>query len=368
LKPNLYSDYNLSEKKPFDEASLRSVLARCPSRDGRVRMQASAWVAGHVLGPFRYEGTRADDPNDVVDHRDRRELRGSRLIAAWIDRVDAREGNSLDTWIADRAEQPESSPGHVVHYILDTSDALGPGWTGFEPMTRRAGYSYMLDWGDLGKDWVGLGIPLHPWDYVQATPGYEIFRYFNVRDFVPDEWRMEYPNPAFSRMTERDAAWMARILARFTPGMVRALAEMGRFSDPRTTDYLEVLLEGRLERILDRYLTRLSPIADVRVEGGSRLCGVDLAEWRKVRAAHSFHFIAHSSRGAASDVEPGPDGSICVRLAHFAADGGPPDDAPSRYAIVTIRDGVAPAPLRAHLYDLGSSRGYRLVGIERSAE
>ena len=33
--------------------------------------------------------------------------------------------------------------------------------------------------------------------------------------------------------------------------------------------------------------------------------------------------------------------------------------------VVTLADGAASHPLRAHLYDLGPQRGYRLVGLER---
>lgn len=52
-------------------------------------------------------------------------------------------------------------------------------------------------------------------------------------------------------------------------------------------------------------------------------------------------------------------------MPHVAADGGSPDDAPERYLRVALTDGVARGPLVAHLYDLGPTRGFRLVGLER---
>jgi len=203
---------------------------------------------------------------------------------------------------------------------------------------------------------------------VQKTPGYELFFYFNVRDFVPDEWEMEYSNTAFSRMTERDGAWMARILARFTPEMIEGLAQMGRFTKPENTQYVAMVLQGRLERILERYLTRLSSIADLGIDDGDRLCGLDLAEWRRVRAQDRFRYAAASSRSGALAVQRLGEGRICVQLPHVAPDGVIADDSSARYVVVTVRDGVAPGALRAHLYDLGPVRGYRLVGIERNAD
>jgi hypothetical protein len=364
LKPGLRWKHNFGDEEDFDRKALEDVLAHCPKRDGLVRMQASAWLPGYGLGGFQYQGTRADDPNDVVPHEDRRELRGKRLLDAWIDRHDERRGNTLDTWISDRPTAPDASPGHVIHNSLDTSEALGSLWA-WDPVSRRLGYSYVVDWGDMAGDFVTFGARVRTWETVQTAPGKPLFAYFNADDFVPDRWKSEYPIAAFSRMTERDGAWMARILARFTPEAVRTLAETGKFSDPANTDYLERVLEGRLAKILERYLTRLSPITDVHVEDGARLCGVDLAELRRLRDAARFRYTARRVDGAWLTVDRRPGAQVCVMLDHRAPDGGIPDASLARYVRVRIEDGVAEGPLIAHLYDLGPARGFFLAGLER---
>lgn len=366
LKPGLRATHgNFGDEYDFDQKALDALFAKANKHGDRLRVSASAWLPGYVLQQFRYEGVRADDANDVVPHEDRRELRASRLVAAWIDYFDSREGNTLDTWIpAAKGAPADSSPGHVVHYLVGTSAALGSSWD-WEPITRRLGYSYLLDWKDVGTDFVTLGSVPRRWDTVTRTPGREAFGYFNVRDFEPDQWKNEFPNPAFSRMTERDAAWMARILAHVTPTMIRALAEMGQFADPSNTDYLEAVLAGRLQKILARYLTRVSPIAEVRVEAGDTLCGRDLAEWRSLRQPEWFRYSARMLEHAALPVARRSAGEVCAALSHVAPDGRWPDDDVRRYVRVRIDDGVSRGPLIAHLYDLGPTRGYRLVGIER---
>jgi hypothetical protein len=356
---------NFGDEYDFDQKALDAMFAKSNRRGGLLRISASAWVPGDVLGQFQYEGTRGDDPNDVVPHQDRRELRGARVLASWIDHFDSRQGNSLDTWLPDvKGAPPDSSPGHIVHLQIGTSAALGSAWD-WDAISRRLGYSYVLDWEDMATDFGTLGAASHVWEGVQKAPGHETFGYFNVQDFDPDRWKNEYPNPAFGRMTERDAAWMARILARFTPQHVRTMAEMGQLADPANTDYLEAVLDGRLAKILERYLTRVSPITGLRVEGASTLCGVDLAEWRALRPAASFRYTARRLGGGWLSVERRRGAQVCVDLPHVAPDGTTADDAPSRYVRVRVEDGVARGPLVAHLYDLGPSRGYRLVGVER---
>ena len=364
LKPGLRYKNNSGIERKFDQAALKGVLDEATKRGELLRMQASAWLPGQLIGPFRYEGTREDDPNDVIPHEDRRELRGGRLLAAWIHHFDAREQNSMDSWIADAGKKgpPDSSPGYVRHYYLDTSDSLGSEWD-WDGISRRLGHSYLLDWGDIGLDFVTLGIATRPWERVRRTPGREKFGYFESEHFDPETWLNEYPNPAFSRMTERDGAWMARILARFTPEMVRALAEMGRFSDPKDTAYVDQVLQARLSKILARYLTRSSPLADVRLEQEHRLCALDLARWRRLEPESHFRYSARIGRDSLP-VEVHADGSLCVNLPSRAVDPRLPDGAAARYRVVRIQNGVARGPLLAHLYDLGT-RGFRLVGLQR---
>jgi hypothetical protein len=365
LKPGLTVTDNSEITRPFDAQALGKVLDEAKHRGEYRRLQASAWLPGYLLGPFRYEKTRDDDPHDIIPHEDRRELRGARLLAAWLNHFDAREQNSMDSWIGPpKSKAPELEPGFVRHYYLDTSDCLGSEWE-WDGISRRLGQAYLLDWGYIAGDFVTLGIIQRPWDKVQRHPGMELFGYFDVEHFDPETWVNEYPNPAFSRMTERDGAWMARVLARFTPEMVAALAAMGRFEDPARASYLTSVLEGRLRKILQRYLTRLSPLSNVRVEGTSRLCATDLARSRGIGRSSAYRAELLLPDG---DARPLPalaasGAEICVDLAH-GANARAPEGPPGKYVVVRIWSS-AEGPLEAHLYDLGARGGYRLAGIER---
>jgi len=140
---------------------------------------------------------------------------------------------------------------------------------------------------------------------------------------------------------------------------------MASYTHADDTAFLGEVLQGRLDKILERYLTRLSPITAIHVEGPSMLCGSDLAEWRALRDASAFRYTARLLGRGWTTVRRGAGAEVCVDLPHVASDGGLPDDDSTRYIRVRVEDGVATGPLVAHLYDLGPARGYRLVGIER---
>lgn len=370
LEPGLVSTDNSGLHKRFDQKALQKVFVQAAKRGKLLRMQASAWLPGSLLGPFRYEGTRSDDPNDVIPHQDRRDLRGARVLAAWLNHFDAREQNTMDSWIAQNPSVPDSSPGFIRHYYLDTSDVFGSEWD-WDDISRRLGESYLLDWGDIGADFVTFGLVRQPWERARRTPGYELFGYFGYREFEPDGWRNEYPNPAFSRATEADDAWMARILSRLERADIDRLVTLGKFSHPEHSAYLAEVLEQRLRRILLRYFARLSPLTDPRLEQSSTLCVLDLARRRDVAAPSAFRYRAKLGREAAASplgVDVRANADVCVALPHGSPDAGAPPGDASRYRIVTLANGFSRYPLLVHLYDLGPTQGFRVVGLERPEE
>jgi hypothetical protein len=306
----------------------------------------------------------------VIPHEDRRDLRGGRLVAAWLNHFDAREQNTMDTWIAADPRVPDSSPGFVRHYYLDTSDSFGSEWAD-DGISRRLGRSYLLDFGDIGADFVTFGVRSRPWEEARRTRGMEQFGYYHYRDFDPEAWKNEYPNPAFSRATEHDEAWMARILSRFDRADIDALVTLGDFSSSAHADFLAEVLEQRLRKILERYLLRLSPLADGRVERGNELALTDLAARRGVRSSRGYVYRARvedAAGGRSVPVLVGVHGEVRVKLSHRVFPRALPAADEARYVVVTLDNGAAEFPLRAHLYDLGVERGFRLVGLERPSK
>ncbi|HEU4406968.1 MAG TPA: hypothetical protein VFS43_16995 [Polyangiaceae bacterium] len=369
LKPGLTYTDNSTITRPFDEAALTKVLENAAHRGELVRMSASRWLPGRTIGPFRYIGTKEDDPNDRVPHERRRDLRGARLMAAWLNHYDSREQNSMNSWISSDPENKEGSPGFVRHYYIDLGDCFGSDWD-WVPMAKRLGHSYYFDFGDVGYDFITLGLDERPWDKAYIHPRGKLFPYFLPGNFDPEAWKGNYPNPAFQRMQEGDGAWFARILAHFTPEHIEAAVRAGDFSNPMHTAYLVETLVARQSTILRRYFAKLSPLANPRLRG-AELCATDLARRSNLFDARAFRYRATVSRGdppgKAQALAPRPDprGEVCLTLEHKAPDGGPPDGAAERYVVVELANGQAENPLLVHLYDLGPQKGFRLVGLER---
>jgi hypothetical protein len=368
LTPGLKYADNSGVERPFDEAKLDGILQGAQKRDGLYRMLASRWLPGRTIGPFKYEDTRKDDPNDVVPHEDRRDLRGARLIAAWLGHFDSREQNSMTTWHSVDKKNKDSSPGHTIHWYIDLGDCFGSHWE-WESLNRRINKSYYFDPGDVALDFITFGILERPWDRAKITEGAELFAYFPADEFEPEAWKGGYPNPAFARMTLRDGHWAARILTRFSDDLVAEAVKVGDYSDKRHTEVLTSALIRRLGKIRSHYFAKLSPIADLRIEG-DELCGRDLARAAKTWPDKQFSYTASIWTGtmlAQSKPVPvrvGAESMVCVKLPRVAHDGGLADAHPERYAVVDVLNGVAEGPIRAHLYDLGPKRGFKLVGVE----
>src|SRR5262245_5514247 len=104
--------------------------------DGSFRIMASLATPGKPTGPFRYQGTRSDDPNDIVPHENRRDLRGLFVIAAWLNHTDAKANNTLDTVVEEEGVQ------YVKHWLIDFGSALGS--DSDRRKDARFGHKFML--------------------------------------------------------------------------------------------------------------------------------------------------------------------------------------------------------------------------------
>lgn len=357
------------EKLPLTAARVTEILKRgTRSADGKLRVGASRFISGEPVGTWRTEGTRADDPNDVIRHEDRRELRGERFLAAWVNHWDSRGPNTFDAFVKAR-----EGGGYVLHYFLDFSDSLGamPKRTGFDE--PRAGFTTVSNVPQIATDTVGLGFVRRPWDEVKIDPRYPNLGYLDVAHFDPMGFSPQTPLVRWARAQPADMGWMARRLARVTPAHVRVAVRAGRLSDPVEEARLVEVLLGRREKILRAAFTRTSPIADLAISG-NRLCAADLGVVTGLSKQESTFYTLEFRKGADLSLShggrelerPGEPGRICVRLPHFA-EASLPDDSAARYATVDVIrvDGAARTTLRAHFYDLGSERGYVLAGVER---
>jgi hypothetical protein len=259
----------------------------------------------------------------------------------------------------------KGGPGYIRHYIMDMGDSFGSRWA-VDGISRRLGNSYVFDGGHIAEDFLSLGTLERPWERAVLTTS--VFNYFSARDFDPEAWRGEYPNPAFMRMTEQDGAWMARILAKFSDELVAAAVEIGRY-DAGSQRYLTQTLIARRNAILRRYFSRVSPLAGVTADQRG-LCAVDLARQTRIVPSEPLSFKAYVYRGgelapaAKARFRPTPSPGVCLDLAPVALPASLPPDSAERYVVVDITNGYAPGPLRVHLYDQGPG-GFRLAGIER---
>jgi hypothetical protein len=337
--------------------------------DGRFRGVASLYLGGRPLGAWRYYGTREDDRNDIITHEDRRELRGARLLAAWTDHSDQRDGNTLSMWI-------ETSPGmgFVRHHLLDFGDCFGHLWLGAAELAWRREHVYFFDpWQVLG-DFATFGARERPWDRASLSSSDLVFGYYRAEGFDPEEWRPAYPNPAFGRMTERDAAWMARIIARFDERQLAAVIARAEIS-AGLAEQLLVTLMGRRQKILQRYLSRLSPLTDPVVRrnaDGDLLCTRDLAVAAAVAPGARTYWARSRRRELDAGFSPArvelrAPGEPCVTLPGAEPSGGRPVEVAIDIGITRgAGEEKVPAPLRLYVSQWGDHT--LIAGVERSPQ
>jgi hypothetical protein len=263
-----------AKKSDIDDERLDEALKTVAKlRDGRIRVLASRFIPGKLIGPYAREGVRHDDPNDVIPHENRRSLRGQHPIFAWLNHMDIKDDNTVDTFVN----------GHVVHYLIDFGKALGVMRATDHIVT--AGYTYQFDARVLLEDLLGFGLVTRPWDNDRRLRlrGVGIYE---VADYDPGTWKPMHVYWPLKDKDRFDAFWGAKLLMRLKPQELAAIVEEAQFSDPRSAAYLTTTLIRR-QRITARYwFDRVAPLDAFTVEhaanGTLNLCFTDLAFWYRL--------------------------------------------------------------------------------------
>jgi hypothetical protein len=333
-----------------------------PRPDGTIRTSASKFVEGTPKGPFSWKGVRADDPNDVIPHELRREVRGYYVVASWLNQTDTKQGNTLDSFIpVGGAGGGAPRTGYLRHYMLDNGSSLGSG--GAHPHSRRVGNENELDLGAMGKRFISLGAYERPWqDEVPQNP--PNIGWYEVEPFDPGDWRPNMPNPAFDARDARDGYWGAKIVMSFTDAQLERAMDASRWSDPAVRSYVLEGLKGRRDKIGRHWFAEVSPLDDPRVEGRAivfddlwirHFGGPPQYEWRLDWDAADLDQTGTATQARieipapAAPVPPVED----------------PDDRLARLRVWKIQEGGrrAPRPATFWLEWNAASNAYEVVGV-----
>jgi len=249
-------------RTPFTQDDINQILeAVHQNPDGTYRVVAGRLIPGKILGNFAFEGTRPDDPNDVVAHEHRRELRALRVFGAWTNLTDLKSANTLDALA--------SVDGRMVvrHYLQDVGSTFG---------LCNDLHEWDLSWEHFYqgratlKRFFTLGFALSPWQTVRYNE-YPSIGKFEGDVWDPRTWRPQTPTRAIAELRADDAFWAARRVAAFSDEMIRAAVHTGQFSDPAAEKELADVLIKRRDKIARIFLTAINPVVDPAIDGGGKL-------------------------------------------------------------------------------------------------
>jgi hypothetical protein len=369
IAPDASFTNDIGVRRQIDQIDIDHWMDNAPaSEDGVYRALASRFVPGVGVGEFRFFGTRPDDPNDIFPHEHRRELRGYRVIGAWLNHDDSRALNTYDTYIEENGRR------FIKHYALDFGSTLGSASIGAnEP---RGGNEYFLEGKHVWRSALTLGIWARPWLFAEY-PGYPAAGNIEADYFVPERWKPEYPNAAFDNLDAADAFWAARIVARFSDEAVREIVASAEISDPAAAAYLTEVLIERRDKVVEHWIAQTNPIDSLVLSGGGGSLGLD---WDNaaIRVGAATGAATYSVRFSTFDNLTGEETAVSEQEADSpgvavpAAAWGPADDLGFRYLrarIATHHPGFPhwQRPLIVTLRDKGQGE-VDIVAIERPRE
>lgn len=338
---------------PIDNAhaahSLEGAIEHFMDAYKRRRVSATAWPIGLDLGPTAMSGTRDDDPNDVIEHRDRRSLRALQVLLAWLDLGDIGPGSARDVYVgpADR--------GHVDHVLVWLGKGLGVhrlmqgrpvesavGVVRGNPLTNL--FTLGLDRGDP-----------HP-----SAPEARSLAVLSPR--VDPEANPARPWEPFDRLQAPDGYWATKRLLSVSLARITSAVAAGHVDDRAVATRLVKTLVTRRRELAAYWMKKVTP-CEVAAVVGRRLVIEDRALQAGVaRAARSrYAIVVLSDAGTPlARLAPRPTargrflvdvpGSLLVRRGYLVV------------RVTAVRDGK-PLPRAFEVHVVPAKRGLRVIGI-----
>jgi len=351
----------IGERRALTRLDIDSVLRRgARMANGRYRVLASRFADGSPLGNFRYYGTRPDDPNDIVPHEHRRELRGARVFGAWLNHDDSRGVNSLDFLVT------EGGRKYVKHYMFDFGSILGSGTV--YAQRHRPGNEYILEWRPGWLTLVTAGIYTRPWLHIDYPDVPKSIGRFEADAFVPELWKPEYPNPAFRNMRPDDSFWAARIVSCFSDEAIRALVGKAQYTDPRATDYMTATLIKRRDKVLRTWLAGVNPLVDFAIDAQGDLTFANAAVQANVAPSASEYRVTWARFDNATHAATPVGGEVVSREMRVRLPDALTSMPPGGIIEVGIAATHADHPswaLAVTTHFRRTAAGWELVGVER---
>jgi len=245
-------------KKALSQERLEEYLMVLPQNaEGLYRASACKIPKGDFYGSFSFESRRTEDPKDLVNHRDMREVRALGLFASWLNHYDLRESDTLDMRVAD------SEGAELKHYLGGFAGALGATREG--PKDPMLGYEHVVDYNETFKSILALGLREKPWqkkwrragEKVDASPA---VGYFTNDLFDPALYKTQFPYEAFRLLTRADGFWAAKILMTFSDEDIRTVIKAGKYSNAKDAETIAKTLIERRDKIARYWFLRANPL------------------------------------------------------------------------------------------------------------
>jgi hypothetical protein len=348
-------------RRPFVQHDLELILknaARLPN--GHIRVSIELLDKDDDMGRFEYHGRRDDDPNDIYPHEHRRELRGSRVFAAWLHHDDSRALNTMVTRHSERGR------AYLKYHIVDFGSILGSA-TRF-PNEIEEGHEYTLAKRPSLLTLFSFGFYVRPWLWLPDPVTPPAVGRFSADGFDPRTWVANYPKTAYENMRADDAFWAARIVARFSDEAIRAIVRSGQYSDPAAVELLADALIKRRDRIKEVWLTGINPIVHATLSPAGELRFENAATLHDVGGRPEGYALRWSRFDNTTDTHTSVGDEVLVTDTRAVAPSRVLEGSDYISVRIDTRHRRYPAWVPVQVYFRRAGAGWQTVGLDRGLD